>query len=103
MWVTNWARRHTRRVIQRLVEYSLGLSESGSEVELRFFDTNSKDFNRSSVFEYVVCRMSPEEALKLAGELDTWAVKARGDPHKDHAFANSSLSLCNNSDSWRQW
>jgi hypothetical protein len=83
-------------VIQRLVKYSLSLSKSESEVELRFFDTSTEDFGKSSIFEYVVCRMSPEEAHRLAGDLTIWAIKAAGDPHKQPR-------PCNNADSWRNW
>lgn len=84
-------------MVQRLVEWSLSLSECGSEVELRFFDTNTKDFAKSSVFEYVVCRMTPEEAHRLAGQLTLWAIKAAGDPYKQPP------KPCNNAESWRNW
>jgi len=93
MWVTNWARRHTKRVVQRLVEYGLSSSESG--IELRFFDVNTKDQDKSFEFEYVTCRLSPEEAMKLGADL-----QARARAAQKPAPVNGHEQEKN---SWRCW
>ena len=91
MRVTNWARRHTKRVVQRLVEFGLGVSET--EVELRFFDTDTQDSDKSHEFEYVVCRMSPKEAAQLGYRLQVAAAE----------FLKPPSQRKPNGVSWRCW
>ena len=94
MWVTNWARRHTKRVIRRLVEFSL--DAFGSEVELRFFDVNTQNSDKSFEYEYVLCRMSPEEAMKLGRLLQQTAASLI-------RTASAARKKGTQSNSWRNW
>lgn len=95
MWITNWARRHTKRVIQRLVRYSVILTDDSSEIKLRFFDENSKEPDKSHEFEYIILRMSISEAAQLNQALDREIRKA--------ALHAKGPTTRVDSDSWRSW